>query len=81
VSLDRIAALIRNSRKRPADAERLIAEADMVAESSQPEVTHPKHEGMGVVVGVTRDGHLEVTFGGNPWAVALPLDSVRGVDW
>jgi hypothetical protein len=78
VSLNKICALIADSRSYSRRSARFIADASRLADSTQPEVVHPGH-GKGVVVGVTAGGMLEVHFDGQPYAVAVPADSVHEV--
>jgi hypothetical protein len=92
VSFDRIAELLAEADNHTVQANltrdgghlqtarRLRSMADDIAAATKLGVEHPEH-GYGVCVGVTRDGLLEVVFGGDEWAVALPIDQVREATW
>lgn len=76
MSLDRIVALLEQANRNGGQALTLRAVANKVAADTQPAVTHHDY-GYGVVVGVTKDGKLEVVFALEQWAVALPVDAVK----
>jgi hypothetical protein len=63
-------------RKLQAEAKKLLGQADEVAEKTKPGITHLTF-GYGVIVGVGPEGHLDITFGGDPFAVAIPIDDVE----
>lgn len=79
MSLARITALLDAAQDVPAPrAAHLRAQANELAARLQPEVHHRNHQGLGVVVGVTRDGLVEVTFAETDrWAVALPANELE----
>jgi hypothetical protein len=95
MSLDRIRGLLNDADNHYAGAslendraraenmrrhgKRLRVLASDIAGDTQPYVHHKEH-GYGVVLGVTKDGQLEVVFGGVPFGIALPPDSVTEVD-
>jgi hypothetical protein len=95
VSLDRIRKLLNDADthfagaqletdnataiKHRRDGWRIRKLASDIAGDTQPYVHHKEH-GNGVVLGVTKDGQLEVVFGGDPFGIALPADSVTEVD-
>lgn len=78
-----IRALLDAASDKPAPVATVIrSEASELAAQLQPGVHHPNHQGRGVVIGVTRDGLLEVTFAEpEQWAVALPADQVTESLW
>jgi hypothetical protein len=76
MSLDRIVALLDRANLSGSEAMTLRAVANKVAADTQPGVLHPVH-GYGVVVGVTKDGELQVVFAREHWALVLPVDAVK----
>jgi hypothetical protein len=58
------------------EAQGLRTQAAEVAEQTKPGVIHNAH-GYGVLLGVTAKGLAEVTFGGEPFAVALPISDLK----
>jgi hypothetical protein len=57
------------------DARLLLDQAGTLAEG-QPELVHPVH-GLGVIVGVTEDCQLLVTFGREPFTEQYTVDEAK----
>ncbi len=77
MSYDRIVELLTAAQLEDAQTARTLrVQADDLAADTKPGVVHPDH-GYGAIVGVTKDGDLEVAFGGDPFAVAVPIDHIR----
>ncbi|WP_433730833.1 hypothetical protein ACQP2Y_21130 [Actinoplanes sp. CA-051413] len=57
------------------DARLLLDQAGTLAQA-QPELLHPVH-GLGVIVGVTRDCQLLVTFGRDPFTEQYSIDEAK----
>jgi hypothetical protein len=57
------------------DARLLLDQAGTLAEG-QPELVHPVH-GLGVIVGVTKDCQLLVTFGRDPFREQYTVDEAK----